>query len=106
VRPPTLPRSALPVQEKPAAPRTALHTLPANGAELKRRLHDYDARLAKQGLCRPGELVQHIVQAGVKAGHDSDLANWSGAAIVLAVEQTRTFEAQARQQAKGRKEVA
>src|SRR5205823_2627857 len=51
------------------------HSLPKDGAELERRLADYDARLASQGLSEPGELVQHVVQAGVKAGCDPDLAN-------------------------------
>src|SRR5262249_2171413 len=55
VRPPTLPAFGLP--EKPAVmqpeavvptarkPKTGLHALPANGAELQRRLHDYDTKL-------------------------------------------------------------
>src|SRR5207245_2140745 len=66
--------------------------LPANGAELQRRLHDYDARLAKQGVCKQGELVEFVKAAGVKAGFDPDLATWSGPAILLAVEETKTFE--------------
>jgi hypothetical protein len=75
------------------------------GADLQRRLHDYDARLAKQGVCRAGELVKYVVQAGVKAGYGSDLATWAGPAIALAVEETKAFEAQRRQPA-GQKEVA
>jgi hypothetical protein len=82
------------------------HGLPADGAELQRRLHDYDARLAAQGLCRPGELVKHVVQAGSQAGHDADLTTWAGPAIVLAVDETRAFEAQLRQRPEGRKDVA
>ncbi|HTU93760.1 MAG TPA: Rad52/Rad22 family DNA repair protein [Gemmataceae bacterium] len=72
--------------------------MPANGVELQRRVHDYDARLAQQGVCQAGELVKHIVQAGIKAGYEADLATWSGAAIVLAVEEARAFEARLRQQ--------
>ncbi len=132
-RPPTLPPHALPKPKKTtpapvyglkeaapvAAPKPTpaakaakaeaargAPSLPANGAELQRRLNDYDARLSKQGVCKPGELVQHIVQAGVKAGFGEDLAAWSGPAIQLAVEETRAFEAHARQQAAERKEVA
>ncbi len=56
-------------------------------------------------MCQPGELVKHVVAAGVKAGFDADLATWSGPAIALAVEQTRAFEARARQ-ADGKKDVA
>lgn len=76
--------------------------MPANGIELQRRVHDYDARLARQGVCQAGELVKHIVEAGVKAGYEADLATWSGPALVLAVEEARAFEARPRQH----KEVA
>lgn len=104
---PTLPPTALrhpSVKAEKNAKRKA--DMPANGVELQRRVHDYDARLAQQGVCPAGELVKHIVQAGVKAGYDSDLASWSGPAIVLAVEETRAFEARLRQQKNQRKEVA
>jgi hypothetical protein len=80
---------------RPAA-RLGTHGLPANGAELQKRLADYDARLASQGVCQAGELLKHIVQAGVKAGYDADLATWTGPAISLAVEETKSFEASAR----------
>jgi len=132
VRPPVLPASALPAREasgkkapaaaakaapapapapEPPAPRKpvrkpAAHTRPANGAELQRRLYDYDARLANQGLCQRGALVKHVVAAGTKAGYDADLATWSGDAIELAAEETRKFEAQARQEVAQRKDVA
>jgi pyruvate/2-oxoglutarate dehydrogenase complex dihydrolipoamide acyltransferase (E2) component len=127
VKTPTLPAYALPPKKAPApaakpqapaaaakppaAPRAttnlAGHALPANGEELQRRLYDYDSRLARQGLCQQGDLVKHVVQAGVKAGHDSDLATWSGPAIALAVEQTKAFEAQLRQRPReAKKEVA
>ena len=118
VRTPTLPASALPSRKKeepakpakqqPAAtgPKLAAHTMPANGADLLRRLHDYDARLAAQGVCDPGDLVKHVVQAGVKAGHGADLASWSGPAIQLAVEQTKAFEASHRKPSPSRKDVA
>src|SRR5262249_50811477 len=117
VKPPTLPAFALPPKKAPApaaktptapaaakpqapaktAAKLAGPALPANGEELQRRLYDYDSRLARQGLCQQGDLVKHVVQAGVQAGHDSDLATWSGPAIAIAVEQTKVFEAQLRQ---------
>lgn len=119
VRPPTLPAAALPKKAEPEpvaarpapktaaakkeGPKIAAGTLPANGADLHRRLTDYDARLAAQGICAPGDLVKHVVQAGVKAGYDNDLATWTGPAIQLAVEETRAFEASRR---KPRKDVA
>jgi hypothetical protein len=99
-------RLAPPVKEKETADKKATPALPANGAELQRRLYNYDAVLGKQGLCQPGELVKHVVQAGVKAGHEGDLSTWSGNAIVLAVEETKTFENKMRQKGGERKEVA
>jgi hypothetical protein len=80
--------------------------LPANGLELQRRLYDYDAKLAKQGICAQGDLVKHVVEVGVRAGHDADLASWSGPAMLLAAEETRAFEAQSRTRISKRKEVA
>ena len=82
------------------------HGLPANGAELQRRLYDYDARLAAEGVCQRGDLVKHVVQAGTKAGYDPDLASWIGPAISLAVDETKVFEARARQGAVQQKQVA
>lgn len=101
-KPPRLPASAQPRQPAlhtpPAKPQTKVDKAPpANGEELQRRLYTYDGRLAAQGLCRPGELVKHIVAAGVKAGQDADLATWTGPAIAIAVEETKVFEAQCRQ---------
>jgi hypothetical protein len=106
VRPPVLPRSALPMQKETPSKRTALHALPANGAELQKRLFDYDARLARQGLCAQGDLIKHILAAGVKAGHDADLATWKADGIALAVQETKAYEAELRQKAAPRKEVA
>ena len=104
VRTPALPTFALSAAPKPAAKPT--HRLPANGAELQKRLQDYEAKLVAQGLCSRGALLQHIAEAGVKAGHGPDLAAWSDLAIALAVEETKTFEAQVRQRRAERKEVA
>jgi hypothetical protein len=98
-----------PPKKEPAAPPPKPATaLPTNGAELQQRLYAYDAHLAKQSLCRTGELVQYVVAVGKKAGHDADLSTWSGPAITLAVEATRAFETRLRQanKEKERKEVA
>lgn len=67
------------------------HNLPATGLELQQRLNAYDSQLAKQGVCKPGELVNHVVQAGCRAGFNKDLTQWSGSAIHFAVEETRSF---------------
>src|SRR6185437_15460254 len=100
-----VPPVRLTAETVPPGPK-ASPAMPANGIELQRRVNDYDARLAQQGVCQPGELVKHIVQAGVKAGYEADLATWSGPAIALAVEEARAFEARLRQQKSERKEVA
>jgi hypothetical protein len=91
-------RSARPAATQPRTPPVSqtVPGLPANGAELQRRLNDHDVRLARKGLCSPGALVKHVVAAGVHAGYDANLATWSGPAIELAVEQTREFEARHR----------
>jgi hypothetical protein len=103
-----------PAPPKPAAeaPREAKghKPVPANGAELRKRLYDYDERLAGQGMCKQGDLVKHVVQAGVAAGYEPELDAWSGPAILLAVEETRAFEAGLRKEGKvgkaAKKEVA
>jgi hypothetical protein len=103
-RPPQLPAFALPAA-RPAR-KTATHGLPADGAELQRRLRDYDARLAAQGLCAAGELTKHVVAVGVKAGHGPDLSTWAGPAMQLAAEETRAFEGKLRAQQAPSKDVA
>ncbi len=90
---------------KPAA-KAAPHALPASGAEFQRRLYDYDAKLSAQGVCQAGELVKHVLAAGYKAGHGADLGVWDQAGMTLAAEETKAFEAQARQRQPRRKEVA
>jgi hypothetical protein len=75
------------------APSGAVGSRPSNGEELYRRLVDYDARLAKQGVCPPGELVRHVVATGVKAGHSAQVSQWNAEAIGLAIKETKAFEA-------------
>ncbi len=81
-------------------PTASAANVPANGLELQRRLYDYDAKLAKQGLFPQGELVKYVVAEGVKAGYEPDLAAWSGDAILFAADATRAFEAQQRSRPK------
>jgi hypothetical protein len=93
--------------KEPAETRSGKHTaLPTDGADLLRRLADYEARLVRQGLCPPGALLHHVAKAGSKAGFGEDLLAWTGPAIVLAVEETKVFEAQTRRKGGDRKEVA
>ena len=81
-------KPAPPKHEEPAKPKVAL---PADGAELQRRLADYDADLSKQGLCEKGKLLDHVKQAGIKAGFSANLDDWDEAAIQRAVEETKRF---------------
>jgi hypothetical protein len=71
--------------------------MPANGEELKRRLADYDARLAGQGLCKAGDLLKHVADAAKKAGFDPDMTTWNDQAIRLAIDETKAFESRRRQ---------
>src|SRR5262245_14591533 len=73
-------------------PKEVASKLPANGAELQKRLDAFDAKLAAEGRSARGALVKHVVDAGVKAGYGPDLNSWSDAAISLAANETRAFE--------------
>jgi hypothetical protein len=109
MQPPQLPAFALPKrkavkpmpearkdEEAKPAPRVevgkSIHALPATGAELHRRLQDYDAKLAVQKLCVRGALLAHVTQSGIKAGYTANLADWSGPAIAFAVDAVKEFE--------------
>ena len=79
----------------PATPTTAPSTapsLPSTGAELHRRLQEYDAKLASQKLCQRGALLAHVSQAGIKAGYSANITEWSGPAIPFAVNTVKEFE--------------
>jgi hypothetical protein len=88
------PRPAREHRPEPAARASAEKkpSLPANGAELHRRLREADSDLAARGLCPIGALLAHVTQAGVKAGFGADLSQWTGPAIELAVSETRAFK--------------
>jgi hypothetical protein len=88
------PASSITLQQSTAAPSSVpASSLPANGIELLKRLRAYDEKLAKDGLCAKGALLERVTQAGVKAGHGPDLNKWPTPAIALAVKETRSFEA-------------
>jgi Rad52/22 family double-strand break repair protein len=94
VNPPRLPEWA---RAKPANPPTPTPTpakaVPVNGSELHRRLRAADAELAKAGTAAPGALLAHVVGAGERAGYGSELDQWTGPAIDLAVAEARAFRA-------------
>jgi hypothetical protein len=68
-----------------------------HGQDFHRRLQEYDAKLAEQGLCKAGELVKHVAAAGKKAGFAPDMTTWGEAEIKVAREETRTFESRRRE---------
>jgi len=109
VQPPQLPVFALPKPKgKAAAPKAApvepapsfapapetvkVANLPANGAELHRRLQEYDGKLAAQKLCQRGALLSHVTQAGVRAGYSANMTEWTGPAIPFAADAVKEFE--------------
>jgi hypothetical protein len=75
-----------------SASPAAKAALPSSGVELHQRLRQADSELAARGLCPIGALLAHVTQAGVKAGFGSDLNQWTGPAIDLAVAETRSFK--------------
>ncbi len=77
----------------PPATAPATKGLPQTGEELHRRLTEKDKKLAGEGLCKEGDLVKHVVAAGVQKGLEKDLASWAGPAIQLAIDEVRAFEA-------------
>jgi len=126
VQPPQLPAFALPRKSAPKANQQlpqakqneetrpaansdvgkSMHALPASGAELHRRLQDYDAKLAARKLCVRGALLAHVTQAGIKAGYIANLADWSGPAIPFAAEAVKEFEQSIRSSANGETRTA
>jgi hypothetical protein len=86
-------------ESKPASESDKCQGLPTTGAELYRRLQEYDRKLAAESLCAAGALVSHVTQAGIKAGYANRLVAWVGEpAMKFAVEETRKFEQDARAQ--------
>jgi hypothetical protein len=91
---PARPKPAKPAQPAPsAAPAKSTSSLPTDGADLHRRLREYDAKLAADQRCPLGALLTHVTVAGTNAGFPSDMTAWSGAAIPFAVSAVKAFEA-------------
>jgi hypothetical protein len=83
-------------------PDIKAHAFPEDGAELERRLANYDQDLAEEGLFPAGELWAYILETVSKAGpkpgatYGTDPRTWPARAIELAIKETKTFEAKAR----------
>jgi hypothetical protein len=52
-----------------------------NGRDLFRWLKDEERGLVDDHFCRPGELVEHVAQAGAKAGYGTQIVRWTAAAV-------------------------
>jgi hypothetical protein len=89
---PVIRPSAQPAHETNSKP----NSLPADGPELERRLSEYDAKLAAEGVIMRGDLESHIVKHLAKCGYGQNYLLWTEAAIRLAVQETKEFEARAR----------
>ncbi len=85
---------ATPTRTQVPAPRP----LPATGQELLARLLEHDGKLVAKGLCEAGQLVRHVQMMGRGAGHPDRIEEWGKQAIEAAVEETRIFQSQRRQQ--------
>jgi hypothetical protein len=69
-------------------------TMPADGKELDNRLRTHEAKLVSEGVCKPGELIAHVLAVGVANQYVADIARWSSLpAIEFAVEAVKGFEA-------------
>jgi len=91
VNPPQLAAPTAPRKTKAAAPANG-KSLPADGAELLARLKDYESKLVAQGLCKPGELTQYVLNEGARRDHPKELAAWSGAQIGVAADAVKAAE--------------
>lgn len=83
----------------PAAPSSAEQPKPppANGQEFVDRLAAYEAKLAKQGLCKKDELLSFVAKSIPKRPEGVALEDWKDqAAFEKAGEAVKKFEAQAR----------
>lgn len=76
----------------PASPPPAKPALPQTGPELLVRLQEYEQKLVAARRCSTGQLLAHVTQVGAKAGFTAKVADWTGPAIVLAVEAVKAFE--------------
>jgi hypothetical protein len=85
IKVPTLPAWALPARNGDS------RKLPANGKELLQRLNRFEQGLVKEGRCQAGALLRHVLEAGQRAGHPADLAEWTGNAMQLAVDEAKRF---------------
>jgi len=98
VRVPDLPRWALPkgpAVPPPPPPPAAPPAVP--DPTLLARLRVKDEKLAASGLCQPGQLLEAVTAAGLRAGYAADIAQWPAAATKFVAGVVQEFEADCRQ---------
>ena len=94
---------------KTAAGKSAVKNgaaMPANGVELQRRVHDYDARSAQQGVCQAGDWLSISCRPALKRAMRP---TWRRGAVRRSgwpLRRHAPFESRLRQQKSERKEVA
>lgn len=99
VQPPTLPAWAIPkaavtaispsAQPSPPAAPVAKAAPPASGADLLRRLTDYDAKIGAGG-----KLLARVKDTAAKAGYGGDVAAFTPEAIAFATNVAKDFAAE------------
>jgi hypothetical protein len=90
--PPAAPAShrgsaSLPANGTSARPNTP----PTEGRSLFRWLKDQEKELVDDRFCRPGELVEHVAQAGAAAGHGTAIVRWNAPAVTHAIDAALDF---------------
>ncbi len=64
---------------------------PSDGRALFRWLKDEEKGLIDDHFCRPGELVEHVAQAGASAGHGTAIIRWNPAGVTHGINAALDF---------------
>ncbi len=86
-----------PQQPAPAQPinghaqPTPAPVVPTRAEKASKYLDSEDAKLSKAGLSNPGELRQHVVEAGLHKGYPPELLSWSDAQLDWAAGAIKAF---------------
>lgn len=90
-----------PVRQQPAPPPPSKPaTTP--GVRLRDYLGKRDDLMARDGLAKKGELLSHVIAAGVAKGYSDDVTGWTDedGQCFFGVEESKRYEAAKRKQAK------
>lgn len=70
---------------------------PATGAELKKWLKNFDAKMGNRGLWEAGDLYDHVLAEGVSVGSPRDMAQWDPSVIPPAIDEAKKYLAAAKE---------